>query len=638
MSNLVEIAKDLEYVPDEELIQLANGSDPRFPPFVVISEIKRRTDMRSRTSEPMPKTTVAQEMVQEFAMPSRQGLEGMSQDATGILPPTVYNRDMPSSMMADGGLVGYASGDEIKFRNAINKLAGAELGPTNPKSLSESMSKLERYRKSQQIGRLFNDPNHPFHKFFRYIPDGQQMSSYLQGRRGEDFTPDVRRPTDKPKNKKQGGGSTNPQGYLFGGSVTAKGPIEPVYDEDGNLLEGIEALKASGRLRRFLRALMKEGGLTGYQTGNQTALTDTFIYGDNYANNLEDYLDMKRRTSTMDQREQSYLGQKNQAYPMLSTTPDFNMDMSGISALTPTQTDLDDAVVTSLPFMPFGEPERPANANSIRYAQKKVDEARENLKRQKNIGDRGSLGGGTAYIERAENLLKTQEKRLAALLNRQNLNVQIAEAREKVDEPVKQQIAEFSNLIDGKIKIETDDSSKDGTTDTSKSKKFADMDLNIPERTQKPRTEAQMKQQLNADVLMTLGTAIGSSATPAEIFQKLSGLPAQLAASRKEQRKEVRDFESDRRADALQKLNIQIALKKIDQAQELARLKGNANDVAAINALSDVLQSTTVTAGSARYNAAESALDSIIARLTGSNAQGIAALEKQFENIATLGG
>lgn len=583
MSNLVEIAKDLEYVPDEQLIQLANGSDPRFPPFVVISEIKRRTDMRNRASEPMPKTTVAQEMVQEFAMPSRQGLEGMSQDATGILPPTVYNRDMPSSNMADGGLVGYATGDETKYRGKINQLVGAKLGPTNPKTLDESMSRLERYRKSQQIGRLINNPDNPLNKFFRYIPDGQQISNYLQGRRGEDFTPDVRRPTDKPKNKKQ------------------------------------------------------EGGLTSYQTGNQTALTNTFIYGDNYANNLEDYLDMKRRTSTMDQREQSYLGQNDLKFPMLSTTPDFSMDMSGISALTPTQTDLDSAVVTSLPFMPFGEPERPANEGSIAYQQKKVDEARENLNRQRKIGDRGSLGGGTSYIERAENLLNTQEKRLAALLNRRDLNVQIAEAREKVDEPVKQQIAEFSNLIDGKIKIETDDGSKDGTTDTSKSKKFADMDLNIPERTQKPRTEAQMKQQLNADVLMTVGTAIGSSTTPAEIFQKLSGLPAQLAASRKEQRKEVRDFESDRRADALQKLNIQIALKKIDQAQEQAKLKGDANDIAAINAIADVLTNINDTT-SPRYKAAESALDSIIAKLTGSNAQGIAALEKQFENIATLGG
>tara|TARA_B100000925_G_scaffold69702_1_gene48203 strand:+ start:10099 stop:11850 length:1752 start_codon:yes stop_codon:yes gene_type:complete len=583
MSNLVEIAKDLEYVPDEQLIQLANGSDPRFPPFVVISEIKRRTDMRNRASEPMPKTTVAQEMVQEFAMPSRQGLEGMSQDATGILPPTVYNRDMPSSNMADGGLVGYATGDETKYRGKINQLVGAKLGPTNPKTLDESMSRLERYRKSQQIGRLINNPDNPLNKFFRYIPDGQQISNYLQGRRGEDFTPDVRRPTDKPNNKKQ------------------------------------------------------EGGLTSYQTGNQTALTNTFIYGDNYANNLEDYLDMKRRTSTMDQREQSYLGQNDLKFPMLSTTPDFSMDMSGISALTPTQTDLDSAVVTSLPFMPFGEPERPANEGSIAYQQKKVDEARENLNRQRKIGDRGSLGGGTSYIERAENLLNTQEKRLAALLNRRDLNVQIAEAREKVDEPVKQQIAEFSNLIDGKIKIETDDGSKDGTTDTSKSKKFADMDLNIPERTQKPRTEAQMKQQLNADVLMTVGTAIGSSTTPAEIFQKLSGLPAQLAASRKEQRKEVRDFESDRRADALQKLNIQIALKKIDQAQEQAKLKGDANDIAAINAIADVLTNINDTT-SPRYKAAESALDSIIAKLTGSNAQGIAALEKQFENIATLGG
>ena len=70
------------------------------------------------------------------------------------------------------------------------------------------------------------------------------------------------------------------------------------------------------------------------------------------------------------------------------------------------------------------------------------------------------------------------------------------------------------------------------------------MDVDIPERTQRPRTEAEMKQQLNADVLVTVGTTIGGSATPSEIFQKLSGLPAQLAASEKS--KEVRDFESDK--------------------------------------------------------------------------------------------
>lgn len=737
MSNLVEIAKDLEYVPDEQLIQLANGSDPRFPPFVVISEIKRRTDMRSRSSEPMPKTTVAQEMVQEFAMPSRQGLEGMSQDATGILPPTVYNRDMPSSMMADGGLVGYADkgqtettgskikrfltapiraisdlgrlqyeasedaknrlkeknstnadrrndlitkslpvikgektlqefrkemeelfnsdfikddknyrnqirnyyfqfekeflprfqkeiaetgempkdvishynkyenfrnsnrylnpfdtgyerpdlslpeqmqkkqegglvgyagGDEIKYRNKIEELAGAKLGPSNPKSLSESI--LERYKKSQQRGRFINDPNNPLNKIFRYIPDAQQVSNFLQGKRGEDFTPDVRRATDKSMDKKQ------------------------------------------------------EGGLTGYQTGNQTALTNTFIYGDNYANNLADYLDMIRKTRTMDQREQALLGSNNLSYPMLSTTPNFNMDMSGISALTPTQIDLDSQLV-----MQQADETKLSESKTLNYLEKQLEEAKENLRIQKERGDRGVLGGGTSYIDQAQARVDRLQNQINPRKNKKNF---VVDTQNLLRENLGQETEALATAIkvqEDKEKADAEEAARLAAEEAEK-KKFANMDVDIPERTQRPRTEAEMKQQLNADVLMTVGTAIGSSATPSELFQKLSGLPAQLASSRKEQRKEVRDFESDRRADALAKLNIQIALKKIDQAQEQARLKGNANDVAAINALSDVLQNTTP--DSARYKAAESALDSIIARLTGgnTNTQGIAALSE----------
>ena len=79
-------------------------------------------------------------------------------------------------------------------------------------------------------------------------------------------------------------------------------------------------------------------------------------------------------------------------------------------------------------------------------------------------------------------------------------------------------------------KKEEDDAKKLAELETKKEKElFANMDLNIPERTQTPRTEAQMKQQLNADVLMTVGTAIGSSTTPSQILEKLSGLPSQLA-------------------------------------------------------------------------------------------------------------
>ena len=578
MSNLVEIAKDLEYVPDEQLVQLANGSDPRFPPFVVISEIKRRTDMRNRASEPMPKTTVAQEMVQEFAMPSRQGLEGMSQDATGILPPTVYNRDMPSSMMADGGLVGYATGDETKYRGKINQLVGAKLGPTNPKTLDESMSDLQRFRKSQQIGRLINDPNNPLNKIFRYVPDPQQISNYLLGRR-DNFTPDVRRPTDKPMDKKQ------------------------------------------------------EGGLTGYQTGNQTALAGSFIYGGNYADNLEDFLDMKRKTSTMDQREQSYLGQKNQAYPMLSTTPDFDMDMSGISALTPTQTDLDSTLVMQNTedrpsfLTDTGTSDFISESKTLNYLEKQLAEAKENLRKQKARGDRGVLGGGTSYIEQAQARVDRLQKQIDPRVNRKNFVVDTQNLLKESEGERREDLAKAIKVQEDKEKADAEEAARLAAEEAEK-KKFANMNVDIPERTQRPRTEAEMKQQLNADVLMTLGTAIGGSATPSEIFQKLSGLPAQLAASRKEQRKEVRDFESDRRADALQKLNIQIALKKIDQAEEKARLKGDANDIAAINAIADVLTGTLDT-NSQRYKSAERALDSIIAKLSGNETnKGIAALSE----------
>jgi hypothetical protein len=473
MSNLVEIAKDLEYVPDEELIQLANGSDPRFPPFVVISEIKRRTDMRSRASEPMPKTTVAQEMVQEFAMPSRQGLEGMSQDATGILPPTVYNRDMPSSNMADGGL-------------------------------------------------------------------------------------------------------------------------------------------------------------TGYQTGNQTALTNTFIYGNDYANNLQDFLDMKRKTRTMDQREQALQGSDVSAYPMLSTTPDFDMDMSGISALTPTQTDLDSTLVMQKPedrlefLTNTGTSEFISESKTLNYLQKQLEEAKENLRKQKARGDRGGLGGGTSYIEQAQARVDRLQKQIDPRVNRKNFVVDTQSLLKESEGERREDLAKAIKVQEDKEIADTKEAARLAVEEAEK-KKFANMDLNLPERTQKPRTEAQMKQQLNADVLMTLGTAIGSSATPSEIFSKLSGLPAQLSATRREQRKEVKDFEDTRRADALAKLNVQINLRKLDQAAEMARLKGEKNTIDTINSLSSVLTNTMP--GDARHEAASGALDAILARLSGGT-EGIAGLRE----------
>jgi len=469
MSNLVEIAKDLEYIPDEQLIELANGSDPRFPPFVVISEIKRRTDMRSRASEPMPKTTVAQEMVQEFAMPSRQGLEGMSQDTTSILPPTVYNRDMPSSMMADGGLVGYASGDEIKFRNAINKLAGAELGPTNPKSLSESMSDLERFRKSQQIGRLINNPdNFLLNKFFRYVPDPQQISNYLLGRR-DNFTPDVRRPTDKPKNKKQ------------------------------------------------------EGGLTSYQTGNQTALSNTFMYTPSIEGNVPFseqglYRLLEERGITSEEEQQKISKILSSGLARFSRPRD--IQIAGVLRRS------DDFLAQPKVDSPFGR-----------------------------MSDRRSFAG--EILEGVSPGPKVPEDFVPPKDN-----------NNKGDEPP---------IVFGETP----------PADKPSGLASANPQLELPEPP-KPPTAAQRQQELNANVLMTLGSAIGSSATPQELFKNLSGLPQQLMAIKGRQKQEDKDYRADLRANIKDKANYDIALKKLDVSITAAKNSRNSDLVKYLGELKDL--------------------------------------------------
>ena len=306
------------------------------------------------------------------------------------------------------------------------------------------------------------------------------------------------------------------------------------------------------------------------------------------------------------------------------------MDMSGISALTPTQTDLDSTLVMQKPedrlefLTNTGTSEFISESKTLNYLQKQLEEAKENLRKQKARGDRGGLGGGTSYIEQAQARVDRLQKQIDPRVNRKNFVVDTQSLLKESEGERREDLAKAIKVQEDKEIADTKEAARLAVEEAEK-KKFANMDLNLPERTQKPRTEAQMKQQLNADVLMTLGTAIGSSATPSEIFSKLSGLPAQLSATRREQRKEIKDFEDTRRADALAKLNVQINLRKLDQAAEMARLKGEKNTIDTINSLSSVLTNTMP--GDARHEAASGALDAILARLSGGT-EGIAGLRE----------
>jgi len=706
MSSLVEIAKDLEYVPDEQLVTLANGSDPRFPPFVVISEIKRRTDMRSRVSEPMPKSTVAQEMIQEFATPSTQGLEGMSRDTTGILPPTVYDRDMPSSMMADGGLTSYNTGDKTeltptyvvpggyyanpKFIDAVDKgelfldnefkyMKPEKAGDTaynylmNVKGEPEKVISKPRKQYFDSAGDAILEGvaevgNMMFNPSRQNINDTKQLSGLFAGRekkreamqdmlteamtkRQENFNRFASEKREAFKNRMEMSGEMREQYQreykgLIENAKAKNLPSEfltlqleglarkyeklapfqelqniqniEITPKFNPLVEGGKKIKGNEMIARVEGK--QEGGLTGYQTGNQTALSSSFIYGDNYYDMLQDFQDMQRKVRTMDEKEQAYLSSKNQTYPMLNTNPEFDMDMTGIVALAPTQTDLNSELVMQTEnSTPLSE------SKSLDYLEKQLEAAKENLKNQKARGDRGGLGGGSSYIDEAQAQVDRLQKQKDSKRNQKSF---IVDTQNLLKESVGEETEALATAIQKQEDKEAEETKIALDEIEAEKNKFSNIGIDLPERTSKPRTKQQMQQELNANVLMSLGTAIGGSATPSELFGKLSGLPAQLTATRREQRKEIKDFEDTRRADALAKLNVQINLRKLDQAAEMARLKGEKNTIDTINSLSSVL--TTTMPGDARHEAAANALDSIIASLSGKSNSGLASVSELF--------
>ena len=133
MANLVQVAAELEYVPKDQLIQMSQNPDSQYPPYLVLSEIQRRTQMEKRYSAEeasmnRPQTTVAEEVVANFAQP--QGLGGMNAEgaanAGAFLPETMSETmsETPMQMAAVGGRTGYQS------RGATSYLPFSA-GPTN---------------------------------------------------------------------------------------------------------------------------------------------------------------------------------------------------------------------------------------------------------------------------------------------------------------------------------------------------------------------------------------------------------------------------------------------------------------------------------------------------------------------------
>ena len=141
MANLVQLADELEYVPKEQLVQMSQDPNNRFPQFLVLSEIQRRTQNENayRASQTQPTTTVAEEVVSEFArpmglqagMPSESApTDAFSSESMGMPASAPIQQPMqPPMAMASGGLTSFQTGN----RTALNASFG------NPYNVNETI-------------------------------------------------------------------------------------------------------------------------------------------------------------------------------------------------------------------------------------------------------------------------------------------------------------------------------------------------------------------------------------------------------------------------------------------------------------------------------------------------------------------
>ena len=165
MANLIKLSNDLEYVPKEQLIEMSQNPNNNYPSYLVLAEIQRRTQMEKMyaAQQPQPETTVAEELVQEYAS-SPQGLGAMAQ-TPGANPSTLGAEGnmappSPMQMMASGGRTGYQVGGQLTTEELKNQflqsqgIGGDSLSQTFTNPMTEELSNEELQKTKSILDRL----------------------------------------------------------------------------------------------------------------------------------------------------------------------------------------------------------------------------------------------------------------------------------------------------------------------------------------------------------------------------------------------------------------------------------------------------------------------------------------------------
>ena len=137
--SLVDRANELEYVPEEQLIQMSQSPEGQYPQFLVLSEIQRRNQMRRMYENQMakmnqPSTTVAEESVMELAgqgaVPMMDSLSSLSSSESGL-------RSMAPIPMKSGGITEMQSGRSTALEKSFDNPLDQESSNSFLDSLKE---------------------------------------------------------------------------------------------------------------------------------------------------------------------------------------------------------------------------------------------------------------------------------------------------------------------------------------------------------------------------------------------------------------------------------------------------------------------------------------------------------------------
>jgi|TARA_R100000084_G_C4651863_1_gene150229 hypothetical protein len=161
--SLIDVAAELEYVPQEQLVQLMNDPNSRYPQYLVLSEVQRRTQLRKMYENEtakmqQPKTTVAEEAIMELqsqgAMPRQPGISSQSsgEGLSSMAPPSIG--------MSNGGLTGATADGSAALRYSFGPVSGNEftytynaLGAPQKVNLDEAIAEAEaELERQKQIG------------------------------------------------------------------------------------------------------------------------------------------------------------------------------------------------------------------------------------------------------------------------------------------------------------------------------------------------------------------------------------------------------------------------------------------------------------------------------------------------------